>query len=165
MTTVRRLTEDDWEALRDRRLEALSEAPEVFGSSLARELGFKESHWRMRLRSSAWFAADDDGAWVGLVCGMPEPGAEPDDRHVLALWVRPANRGQGVTAELLRAIESWARQDGARKLSLWVVQDNLTAQTSYRRLGFEPSGVTMPLPRDPSRTEERWVRTLPDDEA
>ncbi|WP_024288164.1 GNAT family N-acetyltransferase [Cellulomonas sp. KRMCY2] len=165
MTTVCRLTEEGWESLRDLRLEALSEAPEAFGSSPARELGFKESHWRMRLRSTAWFVADDHGAQVGLVAGMPEPGAEPDDRHVLALWVRPTYRGHGVTADLLSAVASWARQDGARTLSLWVVQDNLAAQASYRRLGFEPSGVTMPLPRDPTRTEERWVRTLPDDAA
>lgn len=160
MTTVRRLTEQDWELLRDLRLEALNEAPEAFGSSLARESSFTESHWRMRLRSSAWFAAQDDGTPAGLVCGMPEPGGPPDDRHVLALWVHPEHRGRGIMTALLAAVETWGLDEGARTLSLWAVQDNVVAEAAYRRLDFEPSGVTMALPRDPSRTEERWVRTL-----
>lgn len=162
MTIVRRLTEQDWELLRDLRLAALNEAPEAFGASLAREGSFRESHWRMRLRSSAWFAAMDGGTPVGLVCGMPEPGAAPDDRHVLALWVHPEQRGRGIMTALLAAVEAWALEEGARTLSLWVVQDDVAAEAAYRRLDFEPSGVTMVLPRDPSRTEERWVRPLSD---
>lgn len=57
---IERLTEDAWTRLRDIRLTALRTDPWAFGSSLAREEGFKEAHWRMRLRSGPWFLAVDD---------------------------------------------------------------------------------------------------------
>lgn len=157
---TRRLTEDDWERLAAIRLEALRTDPDAFGSSLAREEGFRETHWRMRLRSGAWFTVHDGAEDVGLVCVIPEPGGEEGERHVVAMWVRPAARRQGAGRALLDAVAAWARQDGASAVTLWLVRGNDAAAAAYRSAGFEPTGVTMPLPRDPSRTEERWARVL-----
>lgn len=159
-TTVERLGDDEWERLRDLRIEALTEDGSVFASSLARESGFRESHWRMRLRSSPWFVAVDDGRDAGLVCAISEPGAGPDDRHVVALWVRAARRGRGIGTVLLDAAVDWARRDGATTVSLWLVEDNVRAAALYRRHGFAQTGVSMPLPRDPARTEHRWELPL-----
>src|SRR5665647_119503 len=69
---VDRLTEDDWERLRDIRLRALTTDGAAYGSSLEREQGFKESHWRMRLRASPWFVAVVGEQMVGLVCVISE---------------------------------------------------------------------------------------------
>lgn len=160
MVSVERLDEDDWERLRDIRLWSLTESPGVFGSSLERETGFKETHWRMRLRSSPWFLAVDGDEALGLVCAIHEPGAPPDNRHVVSMWVRPDRRGSGVGQQLLAAVEEWASADGARTLSLWLLDGNAAGAALYRRCGFEPTGESTPLPRDPSLTEHRWERVL-----
>ena len=161
MTTVERLHEDDWERMRDARLTALRSDPDAFGSSLAREEGFKEAHWRMRLRGSPWFAAvDDDGGVVGIASGLAEPGAPPEERHLIGMWVRPDRRGSGVATLLADAVAAWARADGATTLTLWVVEGNAAAEAAYRRAGFATTGVTMALPRDPSRTEHQWARDV-----
>ncbi|WP_199421484.1 GNAT family N-acetyltransferase [Actinotalea solisilvae] len=160
MTTIDRLDEDAWERLAPLRLEALRTDQDAFGSSLAREEGFREMHWRMRLRSSAWFVAAQDGADVGLACVIQEPGAQEDERHLVSFWVRPDARRRGAGRALLDEAARWAAADGGARLTLWLVRGNDGAAAVYRTAGFAPTGETMALPRDPSRTEERWARGL-----
>lgn len=176
MSTVRRLTEDDWERLSRVRLGALDDAPGAFAASIARERGFKESHWRMRLRSSDWWVATCPGGYrddtthqdvrdVGVVSAMIEPGAPLDQRHLVALWVAPGHRGRGVGSALVSAVVHHVAGQGLRAVTLWLLDGNAQAAALYRRHGFRPTGLTTPLARDPSRTEERWERTVDGTEA
>lgn len=158
--TIAALTEDDWEVLQAIRLRALRQDPEASASSLERELGFKESHWRMRLRGSPWLVARVDGEPVGVLSVISEPGAPANERHLMAAWVAPEHRDAGVEDELIGAAEDRARADGATRMSLWIVDGDDAAQHLYARLGYGPSGVRMPAPRDRSRTEERWTKAL-----
>lgn len=158
LVQIRRVDEDEWRLVADVRLRALQEDPEVFGSSAERELRFTERHWRMRLRSSAtWVAVDDDGVGRGTVTMILEPGSPEDDRHVVGLWVAPEARRQGVGWALLDAVRAAARSEGARTVSLWVVDDNHAAGDLYVRAGFTRTGERHALQRDPERTEERLV--------
>ena len=155
-----RLTEDDWETLRDVRLTALQPDETAFASSLERERGFKESHWRMRLRTTPMFVVRSDDQAVGLIGVIREPGAPVEERHLIALWVTPEQRGRGVAQTLLAAAEDWAVQDGASVISLWLVDGNDEAADLYRGVGYTATGVRMPVPRDRSQTEERWTKAL-----
>lgn len=156
---IRRVDEDDWQTVRDVRLRALRESPDAFGAALPREERFAESHWRMRVRTSAtWVALDDDGAPRGLVSLVQEPGSPEDDRHVVALWVAPEVRRQGIGWSLLDAVVRAGAADGATTVSLWVADDNASAIDLYVRAGFTRTGERQVLPRDPDRTEERYVR-------
>ena len=158
---VERLTEDHWTELRDIRLRALREGPAWQAASLERETGFTESHWRMRLRSTPWFVArQPDDVVVGLVSVTSEPGAPPEERHLIGGWVAPEHRGAGAATALIGAAEEQARQDGATLVSTWLADGDDAAQRLYERLGYAPSGVRMPIPRDRSRMEERWVKVV-----
>lgn len=157
---LRRLHEDDWQSLRDIRLVALRTDPDVFGSSLAREEGFREAHWRMRLRGSPWFAAALEGVLAGVVCVISEPGAPAERRHLVSMWVHPDRRGAGLGGALLDAAVHEARADGAAAVSLWLVEGSTVAAALYSSRGFAPTGERMALARDPSREEERWLLTL-----
>lgn len=155
-------TEDDWARVRDIRLRALREDAFAFGSSLEREERFKEKHWRMRVRTvPTWLAAADDGEVLGLISMLQEPGSPTDDRHVVSLWVAPEARRRGVGWALLDAIRQAAIADGARTVSLWLVDGNNAAGDLYVRAGFTRTGERMKLPRDPDITEERYVLKLP----
>ncbi|MBI9114154.1 GNAT family N-acetyltransferase [Sanguibacter suaedae] len=160
-TTVRRATEDDWALVQDARLRALIEEDSPFVASRQREEGFKELHWRLRLRSTpTWLAVSSGGAPRGMVCLIEEPGSPADDRHVTSLWVDPAHRRQGIAWSLLDTVRRAALADGARTLSAWVVDDDVAAGDLAVRAGFARTDERHPLPRDPSRAEERLLLTL-----
>jgi ribosomal protein S18 acetylase RimI-like enzyme len=151
---IRRVQEDDWQVVRDVRLRALREDPDVFGSSLAREQLFAEPHWRMRLRgSTTWVIEDESGAPRGLVGMIQEPGSPTTDRHVVQLWVAPEVRRRGLGWALLDTVREAARADGARTVSLWVRDSNHAAGDLFVRAGFvrtkERHAPT------PTRVEER----------
>lgn len=99
---VRRLAEDDWRQLQGIRLRSLTEDHPVLGS-VEREQGFRESHWRMRIRGSAWFVATHRRRTVGIASVIAEPGTPVDERHVVGLWVAPEARGTTAWAALLDA--------------------------------------------------------------
>jgi GNAT superfamily N-acetyltransferase len=162
VANVEKVGEEDWARVARVRLEALGQAPEAFGSSLSRELGFGEQHWRLRLRGTpTWLARDGDDD-VGILSAIREPGAPEDERHLVSLWVRPDARRRGAGRALLGAAERWAVADGARRLTSWVVAGNDEGAAVHRASGFAPTGATTPLPRDPVRVEEQWAKALTD---
>lgn len=159
---IRRATEDDWESVSRIRLRALREDPDAFGSSLSREERFKEKHWRMRARTvPTWIAVDDAGEPRGLISMLQEPGSPTDDRHIVSLWVAPEQRRQGIAWALLDAIRHAALADGARTVSLWLVDGNNAAGDLYVRAGFTRTGERMALQRDQDVVEERYLLKLP----
>lgn len=161
---IERVGEDQWRSVRDVRLRALSDSPSAFGSTPGREESFTEAHWRRRVRSTpTWLAVDESRAAWGIVCLIQEPGSPVDDRHVVSLWVAPEVRRQGVGWALLDAARDQAILDGARTVSLWVIDDNTAAGDLYVRAGFRRTGVRQPLPRDPGVVEERYELVLPGD--
>ena len=50
--------------------------------------------------------------------------------------VAPSHRGRGIAAQMFQQVETLARERGACKLTLEVLQGNTAARTLYQRLGF-----------------------------
>jgi ribosomal protein S18 acetylase RimI-like enzyme len=159
---VERVFEDAWERLAHVRLRALRTDPEANGSSLTREESFREPHWRMRLRSSAWWLATQAGGEVpvGLVCLIEEPGSPASDRHLVSLWVAPEARRAGAGTALVTAAADEARSAGAQTLSLWVREDSDGARAFCDRLGFTPTGERHASVARPDVPEARLARPL-----
>jgi ribosomal protein S18 acetylase RimI-like enzyme len=156
-----RIGERDWEQLREIRLRALRENPEAFGARPEREERFGPKHWQMRLRSSpTWLATSDTGDPVGVVTMISEPASPVDDRHLLGLWVAPEVRRSGVGWALLDTVCKAAADEGARTLSLWVDDENAPAIDLFVRAGFVRTNERQRSPRDETRVEERYVRTI-----
>lgn len=143
------------------RLRALHDAPDSFGATGGREERFTEAHWRMRVRATpTWIAFDEEGTPRGMVSLIQEPGSPVDDRHLVSLWVAPEVRRQGLGWALLDAARDQATADGARTLSLWVLDGNTPAGDLYVRAGFRRTGVRQRLPRDAALVEERYELSL-----
>jgi GNAT superfamily N-acetyltransferase len=151
---------DDHGEARDVRLRALTDAPEAFASSLAREEAFDDDEWIRRVTDNAWYLARADGVTVGLACGIPEPD-DDGGRHLVGMWVDPAFRGRGLADLLVAAVMAWARREGAQFVALWVVDGNDRARVFYERLGFEATGEQQPVPgTDGGVTESRMTLLL-----
>jgi len=56
--------------------------------------------------------------------------------NVHDVMVAPSHRGRGIAAQLFAGVEAIARERGACKLTLEVLDGNAPARALYRRLGF-----------------------------
>jgi ribosomal protein S18 acetylase RimI-like enzyme len=158
MALVRRATADAWRWLREVRLAALADSPAAFGSSLDREREYGEDDWHEWLTTSAVFIAFEEDVPVGMVAGIE--GETPHERRLVAMWVHPEHRGHGLGSSLVDQVVHWAREQGARRLVLWVADGNDAGLDLYRRHGFAESGESKPLPSNPAINEEQLLLRL-----
>ncbi len=158
MVLVRETVDDDWQALRDIRLEALRNAPEAFGSTYEREILRPEARWRDWIARGGTFLAflPEVSVPAGLAGGYRE---DPDTMELVSIYVRPQARGHGVGEALVAAVARWAEAQGAKSLHLWVTETNAPARLLYERLGFLPTDERQPLPSNPALGE--LAMTLP----
>ena len=171
MVLVRETVMDDWQALRDIRLEALRDAPSAFGSTYEREVAFGEPDWLRRIARGGNFLAylPESGLPeagipeasasepVGLIGGYPETA---DVVELVSMYVRPNARGRGVGEALVATVFGWAQDRGAKTVHLWVTESNAHARALYERCGFGLTGERQPLPSDPSLGEIAMARPL-----
>ena len=144
---VRRAVAGDEPVLRALRIEALSEAPEAFGSTLDRELARTSADWQRWLSPSATFILDTATGPQGLAAGVPD-AADPGLVSLMAMWVHPTLRGSGAADLLVKAVLDWAEQVGAHLVRLDVIQGNDRARRLYERHQFRPTGHTERRARD-----------------
>jgi GNAT superfamily N-acetyltransferase len=88
-----------------------------------------------------WREPDADVADADLVLLADEDGLAAVSRKqqrwfVDVLYVRPAARGRGIGAELLREVAKQAQEGGAEMLELEVLEHNDGARRLYEALGF-----------------------------
>ncbi|MET9911199.1 GNAT family N-acetyltransferase [Streptomyces sp. NPDC006476] len=163
---IRSIRADEWPAAKALRLVALQDpvAPLAFLETYDNALAHPDSFWQERAKGSCEgatgaqqiIAEGPDGEWVGtLTVLIEEAGATdwagfPVERrqgHIVGVFVRPEYRGIGLTEVLFDAGLEWAWAQGAERVRLIVHEDNGRAQRLYRKVGFVPTGVTVPLPQ------------------
>jgi ribosomal protein S18 acetylase RimI-like enzyme len=161
---IRRASSDDWATLRAVRLAALTDSPTAFGSTYAREEALTEPEWRDWLdrasgANGAMFLAFDGEECVGVVGAYDHEGTSV---RLVSMWVAPAARGSGLGQRLVNQVITWARSIGRDVVDLHVTIGNAAAERLYRRMGFQPTDDTQPLPSDPSYTLRRMELPLAD---
>jgi GNAT superfamily N-acetyltransferase len=148
---VRRIDRTDWAALRAIRLEALTDAPEAFGSTLDGALRLSARQWRAKVTTSHYFLAERDGAVIGMVSGGFND-QYPGTHWLYGMYVTPTARGSGAAKLLVRAIVDWAREDGGDELYLHVASGAPRARAFYDKSGFTLTGEPFTMERDPNVT-------------
>jgi GNAT superfamily N-acetyltransferase len=148
---IRLTTEDDWQELREFRLENASEHPISYGARYEQTLAFDEEAWRIRARrgdrddAAQWVAIDVvTGKWVSMMAVQlgDEWGPEP---VLTGVYTSEAFRGRefGVADALLELAERWATSHG-ESLRLFVDEYSEPALRFYRRHGFATTGRAHP---------------------
>ena len=131
--TTRWLSPDDWDLLRKTRLRALSDAPEAFTSTGARESTLETEEWRARTGNAV--VAFADGEPVGMAVFI----SDESKGQLVGMWVAPEARGSGAAAALVDQVAGRAATAGF-PLWLCVYADNPRAKRFYERYGFVPTG-------------------------
>lgn len=161
MVLVRETTAEEWQVLRDIRLEALQDAPDAFGSTYADQAVLEEADWRRIIASGGTFLAylpeENTSKPAGLVSGDLE---ESNIIQLMSMWVRPQARGDGVSEALIDAVIDWAGVQNASSVHLWVIETNKYARMLYERCGFSATGERQPLPSNTDLTEIGMIRPL-----
>jgi GNAT superfamily N-acetyltransferase len=158
---IRRATPDDWRLVKRVRLAALQEAPYAFGSTYERERPRPAAEWRSWIGSAgtgegkAIFVAHDGADAVGMVGAFHETKTSV---MLVAMWVAPSARRTGTGRRLTWAILDWAAEVRARRVTLWVADDNPDAIALYVATGFKPTGKHQPMRSAPHRQISEFAR-------
>ncbi len=150
---LRPVGEEDWQLWRDLRHRVLTTDPDAFGSTLALEQAFTERDWRRRVARGRSFVAWSEGRPVGMGGVVPEE--EPGTWSVVAMWVEPSARGQGIGRRVLEHLLASVPPEDDVMLS---VADGNPARELYARLGFVATGEVAPMRPGSSATKSRMVR-------
>jgi ribosomal protein S18 acetylase RimI-like enzyme len=129
----------NWRMLREARLAALLDSPQVFLSNHSRESQWGELEWQEMIEDDTWVVAHEASHVIAVARSVSEPEL-PFVRYIESVWVAPTHRKLGVCRALLRAIAKRERESRVGELRLWVLEHNHDAQSAYLALGFEPSG-------------------------
>lgn len=125
--------------LRNLRVQALTDAPEAFGSTLERERARTIEDWRKWMAPGVTFILLAPDEARGLVAGVCDP-VDDSVVHLMAMWVHPAVRATGGADLLIEAVKKWAAEVGATEVRLNVVETNARAKRCYERNGFRATG-------------------------
>jgi GNAT superfamily N-acetyltransferase len=136
---VRRAAIGDESVLRALRVQALTDSPRAFSSTLERELARTTEDWQRWMSPGVTFILEAGGEPRGLVAG----GLDKSDALVvdlMAMWVHPDLRGTGAADALILSVKNWASEVGATRVRLQVVENNDRAKRCYERAGFRATG-------------------------
>ena len=137
---VRRLTPDDYDALRELRLESLRRHPEFFAADPDQEAAMPKEEWLGRLASAVSFGGFVDGRLSGLlVFSKPSRPKLAHTGDLGAMYVREEARRAGLADALMNAVLDHAATV-VEQVQLTVNAENARAIRFYERHGFRPIG-------------------------
>jgi len=138
--SVRRLTPDDYDALRELRLESLRLYPTLFAADLDQEAAMSKEQWLARMTTGASFGGFIDGVLNGMVVfSRPIRPKLAHTGDLGAMYVRDAVRGTGLADALIDALVDHASGE-VDQIQLTVNAENPRAIKFYERHGFRPIG-------------------------
>jgi ribosomal protein S18 acetylase RimI-like enzyme len=134
--STRLLTENDWEAWKQIRLESLLDSPPAFGASYDEESVKDDSFFKSTLVNNAIYGAFINEKLVGVVGVMIHKSDRLKHRgKIFGVYTMEAARGKGICKRLMELSIEYARGK-VLWLEIHVWTENPTAMRMYSNLGF-----------------------------
>jgi ribosomal protein S18 acetylase RimI-like enzyme len=138
--SVRRLTADDYDALRALRLESLRLYPANFAADPEQEAAMAKEEWLARLATAVTFGGFLGETLSGMVVfSRPSRPKLAHTGDIGAMYVRDEARGTGLADALLTTLLDHAATV-VEQVQLTVNAENARAIKFYERHGFRPIG-------------------------
>ncbi len=147
----------DWQKLKAIRLEALQQDPTVFGGDYSTENQFSNDEWRLRATPGqrCMFGLYDVDQIIGLTGVLTDrDDASGQTACLIASYIRPTYRGQGLAKLLYQARLQWiAAQNRFTTVITSHRAGNEASRRANQQWGFEhwktadktwPDGLTAP---------------------
>lgn len=142
---IRVLNEQDTQAYRTIRLNALKNSPESFGSSYEEEAAFDVERFTKRITkpNSTTFGVFDGNNLAGICNVSFQPRKKMNHRaDIFSMYVEPEFRGKGFGKALIEsAIKRACERKTIRQIYLTVVSSNKKAKSLYESFGFKTYGI------------------------
>ena len=165
MVCVERLRADQWELQKRMRCSALEKCPAAFSTTLESALQKTDDEWRQLIaeRASAENSLSFFAYYSDEPAGMAACILDPEDKNaaeLVSVWVEPAFRRYGVGAALMDFPLPWLRERKISILRAGVTSTNESAKRFYVACGFRDTGIELPFPNNPNRTQIIMEKTL-----
>lgn len=141
---IGRFNPDHWQDFKNIRLEALSSDPEAFSDTFKDALFYPDDFWIKRLSDpdNIILYAKANDRIVAMMSSHLKEEPEGIVSAVTGVFVNNSERGKGIgkklMASLLEIIKNSHRK--ARKVKLWVNENQHPAIALYRSFGFKQVG-------------------------
>ena len=156
MAEIIRANHETWHLVREIRLRSLSSDPAAFGQSWDRESTYDKQAWKDRVTEAAWFLAVEEDQPVAVVATRHEEDSPTNERELQAMWVSPGSRKSGLAQALAEAVFTFATEDGADTVTLYVGPSNEPARRLYESLGFRDTGERWQV--DEENPDSSWIK-------
>jgi GNAT superfamily N-acetyltransferase len=137
--SIQQLSKDDWQVLREVRLEALLLDPQSFGSNYEREAAYDEVRWSEFIgvpHDRAFFLLKDGPVAIGLT-GIIRSREEPDEAMLIASYIRNEYRRFGLSVLLYEARLNWAKTERISAVIVSHRESNLASKMAIQKFGFQ----------------------------
>lgn len=135
-------TLDDWEGIKNLRLEALKTDPQAFGSSYEKELQQPDEQWKNGIEKTLGenpqellLIAKDGDQYIGMIGAFPK---NENTWNIKAVYVTPNYRSKGVSKKLVA--EMLSRIDSMENIQEVILSVNVMGEAAiklYKNFGFE----------------------------
>lgn len=76
----------------------------------------------------------------GIVRGVINRINKCDETEICEFYVEPFFKRSGIGHELMETLVNEAKEEGKKRIYLWVIKENLSARSFYEKNGFVPTG-------------------------
>lgn len=155
---VELLGADQWQRLREIRLNSLQDSPDAFGGNHEIESKMLQEEWEAKFTSLDFLIVSTAQIDIGIMSVEVLNGDHGATCWIGGCWSNPRYRGQGALRALFDFLDEHAELKNWGRQGLGVWADNEGAIAAYKAIGFSVAGEKKPSERQPGRFYIHMVR-------
>ena len=155
---VELLGPDQWQRLREIRLNSLKDSPDAFGGTFEAESQMEKEEWEVKFTTLDFLIVSTDQIDIAIMSVEVLNGDHGAKCWIGGCWSDPRYRGQGALRALFDFLDEQTDLKNWRRQGLGVWADNVDAIAAYKAIGFSEAGEKQPSQRQPGRFYIHMVR-------